>query len=650
MKYFKLLFILVLVFTCSDAFAQRTSPIKMSGATIEGTTPGSGSIMLVNPATLINGDTFVVDFRDDPVFQYYRFTYSFDTTSTAAHNSPWVLEPTISGGYGRWILVDASEWPCDTNASDCYMDLPINAGEVDAPLAGFLRVSATGTGIFSRIFGEDPKEIGTGGLPSGGLSGQVIIGSVWDYVDNAIVAYDPTVYSVSAPGAVEDHLTGIDASFSSLFSRISALEAAMDDANFTYSVVSVAPESWDYGSIMDGLTSDKNFIFTSTRPTDVVFGTFSLTGTDAVNFSITSDGCSSETLGLQESCVVTVQFSPDAVAEFSANLSAPSNAPDTPKVVALTGTGVASTPIATFESSPSSKDFGTITVGNTSNQGFTITNSGDATGTISSVALSGVNTGQFIISLDECEGESVLAAGACGVEIDYAPTETGAHSATLSIVSDSPSSPLEIALSGEGTDTSSLEVDAIATTSANNATMSSFPHTVGASANLLVVYVKTSSGNGLATGVTYNDVAMTNLWEPREEQQLYYLIDPPTGTNFVEVSWGTAITAGVIQSISFNNAHATSPLGTPSSLISVYGEQATISVPSAVGDFVIGFLSVSISSVTLDEGASLIQQGSYGTTYTYILGKAGGESSTSITASWSGNRWAHFKGVAIKPE
>jgi len=115
------------------------------------------------------------------------------------------------------------------------------------------------------------------------------------------------------------------------------------------------------------------------------------------------------------------------------------------KVTGIAATAPAATP------SPSSLGFGSQALTTTSSaKAITITNTGNITTlTISKVALTGTNAGDFAISSDKCTG--TLAAGSsCEVDVTFTPTVLGARSASLTLTDSAPNSPQSIALSGTG--------------------------------------------------------------------------------------------------------------------------------------------------------------------------------------------------------
>jgi uncharacterized repeat protein (TIGR01451 family) len=79
----------------------------------------------------------------------------------------------------------------------------------------------------------------------------------------------------------------------------------------------------------------------STGTQNLVLGTVSLTGASASDFQITSDQCSGHTLQPGQLCTATVAFAPSAAGPKNADLSLPSNDPESPAVVSLVGTATA---------------------------------------------------------------------------------------------------------------------------------------------------------------------------------------------------------------------------------------------------------------------------------------------------------------------
>lgn len=95
--------------------------------------------------------------------------------------------------------------------------------------------------------------------------------------------------------------------------------------------------------------------------------------------------------------------------------------------------------------------FGNQLVGTTSSpQTETITNSGNASLTISGISLTGVNASDFQITSNTCP--SSLAAGAsCSLQVTFRPSSTGGRSGAISVSDDANGSPQSVPLTGTGT-------------------------------------------------------------------------------------------------------------------------------------------------------------------------------------------------------
>lgn len=101
--------------------------------------------------------------------------------------------------------------------------------------------------------------------------------------------------------------------------------------------------------------------------------------------------------------------------------------------------------------SPSSLAFGERFVGTTSpTQAVTVTNSGSASLAIGSVTLAGGDASHYSKTTDGCSGASIVPGASCSVGVAFAPTSTGAKSASVSIPSNAPGSPHAVPLTGTG--------------------------------------------------------------------------------------------------------------------------------------------------------------------------------------------------------
>jgi hypothetical protein len=177
---------------------------------------------------------------------------------------------------------------------------------------------------------------------------------------------------------------------------------------------------------------------TNTGPATANVSGVSVTG----DYSQTNN-CGSLPTG--SSCVVSVTFHPNAAGTRTGSLTVVSNAANSPATVSLTGTGSGGGSSATLAASPSSLTFGSTTVGATSAaQTVTLTNSGSAAATVSSIAAGG-DFGQT----NGC-GSSIAAGASCTVSVTFHPSGAGTRTGSLSVTSSATNSPTSVSLSGTG--------------------------------------------------------------------------------------------------------------------------------------------------------------------------------------------------------
>jgi hypothetical protein len=93
-------------------------------------------------------------------------------------------------------------------------------------------------------------------------------------------------------------------------------------------------------------------------------------------------------------------------------------------------------------------DFGSVAVGNTPSQTFTLTNMGGMSSGMIAVTESGSST--FVITDDRCTGKALGGGKSCSVTVQYDPTNTNGDTGTLSNTAVRGSAP-SLSLYGNGT-------------------------------------------------------------------------------------------------------------------------------------------------------------------------------------------------------
>jgi hypothetical protein len=198
------------------------------------------------------------------------------------------------------------------------------------------------------------------------------------------------------------------------------------------------PSSVAFGSMKVGSSQTNRVTLSNTGGTDLTVNQATLSG---AGFS-TNNLSLPLTLHAGGTASLNVTFAPTGSGNFTGTVTIATNSA-TNVVLPISGTGVASGQLA---ANPSSLTFGSVQVGNSSNQSGTLTNSGATSVTISQANISGTG-----FSLSGLTVPVTLAANqSVTFKVSFAPKTAGAASGTLAIVSGAPGSPLNLAISGTG--------------------------------------------------------------------------------------------------------------------------------------------------------------------------------------------------------
>jgi hypothetical protein len=211
--------------------------------------------------------------------------------------------------------------------------------------------------------------------------------------------------------------------------------------------VSLSPASLSFGNQS---VNTKSGIVTATLTNGgsaaLSLSGIALTGANPGDFAQTNT-CGSS-VGAGASCTISVTFDPTASGSRSASVSFTDNANGSPQSLSLGGTGTS----ATASLSTSSLSFGNQSVNTTSGVLTAIlTNGGNAALSLSSIALTGANPGDFA-QTNTC-GSSVAAGASCTISVTFDPAATGNLSASVSFTDNANGSPQSLSLSGTGTST-----------------------------------------------------------------------------------------------------------------------------------------------------------------------------------------------------
>jgi len=182
-----------------------------------------------------------------------------------------------------------------------------------------------------------------------------------------------------------------------------------------------APASLSFGTVTTGSTSSLTETLTNSGGSAVTVSQITPSGTGFAVSGISLPVA----LNPAQSIAFTVSFTPQTAGSASGSVAITSTAPNL--AIALAGTG--SLP-GQLSITPSSVNFGSITLGNTQSQAATLTAS-NAPVTVSSVGVSGSQFSVSGISLPV----TIATGSSASFAVTYAPTVSGAASANVTFVS-----------------------------------------------------------------------------------------------------------------------------------------------------------------------------------------------------------------------
>ena len=215
--------------------------------------------------------------------------------------------------------------------------------------------------------------------------------------------------------------------------------------------VSLTPASVSFASQAVGASSAAQTVTVkNSGDAPLTITSLATTGANASDFAQTTTcPLAPSTLAATASCTVAVTFTPSAVGTRTASVTITDNAGSGSQDVSLTGDGFAATTGVAV--TPTSLKFGRQTM-NTRSSGRLITfkNNGTVPVTISTIAVTGKNPGDFEQSSD-CLTSNALPSGAsCVISVIFTPGTAGKRNASITITHSASTSVATIALTGTG--------------------------------------------------------------------------------------------------------------------------------------------------------------------------------------------------------
>jgi hypothetical protein len=246
------------------------------------------------------------------------------------------------------------------------------------------------------------------------------------------------LFALLAPIALLAAVAGLSscAGVTSAASGAGASTAAPTIGILTPSLTTVA-----FGSILINTTSTLPVTLTNTGTVSVTISAATAAGT---GYSV-SGLSAGQVIAAGQNATFSVQFAPTAAGSPSGTITISGSAPASPLAIILSGTATQTQAQLTI--SPTSVNFNSVAVGSNNPQTITLTNTGNASLTISGSSVSG--TGYSISGLSV--GQIITAGGNATFTAKFTPTAEGTAVGSISISSNAPNSPATIGLTGIGT-------------------------------------------------------------------------------------------------------------------------------------------------------------------------------------------------------
>jgi len=211
-------------------------------------------------------------------------------------------------------------------------------------------------------------------------------------------------------------------------------------ASQTY-LLSPSASSLPFGNALVGTSASQPVSLTNTGTGSVNISQVSTTGT---GFGV-SGFTGAITLPAGQSLALNVSFAPASAVSVTGSLSVVSSATNSPATISLSGKGVQ----PQINVIPTSVNFFNVAVGVTNTQTLTISNPGTAPLSVTQALLGGTGYSFSGLSLPL----SVAPGGSSTFTVGFKPPSGSSFSGSLTLVNNTPNSPLIVSLAGTGAST-----------------------------------------------------------------------------------------------------------------------------------------------------------------------------------------------------
>jgi hypothetical protein len=357
----------------------------------------------------------------------------------------------------------------------------------------------------------------------------------------------------------------------------------------TQPALASTPASVSFGKVVVGASGSVSLNLSNPGTASVTISQASITGT---GFSMVGSPAG-QTVQPGQSFSFTTQFLPTSAGNATGSISVASNAPNSPMTIALTGTGT----VPGLGVSPAAVNFKGVVVGSSGTATLNLSNAGSAAVTISQASVSGT---AFTIS-GLAAGLTIQPGQSSSFTAQFLPTSAGSASGSISVSSNSPNSPMSIALTGTGTQP---EIGAIPSSApfgnvtVGNTNSQTITLTNGGTANLTISQGSVSGTGfkitGLSTPLTItpgSNATFNAVFAPAGAGKVTGSIslanDAPSSPYTIALS-GTGVAQTQlltfnVSSLSFGNVNVGSDSSLPATLTNTGNGSVTISSSNTTG-------------------------------------------------------------------
>ncbi len=214
----------------------------------------------------------------------------------------------------------------------------------------------------------------------------------------------------------------------------------------TAPVFGTSPASINFASQEIGTTSSQLALtINNTGGGELTITNLAISGTNASEFAFIPTGLPIS-VAPGGNTLIHLTFSPAAAGTRSASLTITDSASGSPHAIALSGTGIV---IPRLTVNPASLTFTSQLVGTSSQLPLTLSNTGTGDLVISSLAVSGANGADFVLTAPATP-ITISAGNSQQVTVKFTPLGVGARSGSLTVTSNATGGPQSVALTGTG--------------------------------------------------------------------------------------------------------------------------------------------------------------------------------------------------------